>query len=139
MIYGYIDHDILSRHRRKAAKLRQLEELIQRIEARIADPPTARLCDMPGHSSGVDTLSRDIANLNALRELHSALWDEIIDERDTISHALARLSARERTLIISRYFDGMSWKGVAGRLGCSEDYARGHLRSEVFRKINHNM
>lgn len=125
-----ISKDMLKRHRLKQDVLAQLEELIQRIEARITEPPTAGLSGMPvqGGIAG-DALAQGIVNLYALKEMYNAHWDAVIDERDMIVKAIAKYSERERKLITCRYIENMSWEEIADKIGCSVDYAKGYLRS----------
>lgn len=133
-----VDKRFLQQHRAKGKELERLGELIQRIEARITAPATAKITDMPkGKGSTRDPVGRDVAKLNALKCMYNELWDELIDDRLTIQTAAEILcDPKERILVQSRYLEGKSWEDVAGDVGCSIAHARGKLNTQVTSKIN---
>ncbi len=127
-----MDKATLRNYRAMELELTQLEELIARVEARIVEPKTAKLSAMPkGKGLASDSVSANIAQLEALRELYNERWDRIIDSRKEIENAIDGLEPIERTIMRYRYIDGLSWNQTAKKMG----YSSQHIKNKHGRAI----
>ena len=96
------------------AYYKQMEAVIEAVEvanqyelASLQDPST----DSPDENGGLSVADR-------AGEIDPNL--ELLDDRDELRWALSKLTARQRIIIVLRYFREMSQQQVADRLGISQ-------------------
>jgi RNA polymerase sigma-70 factor (sigma-E family) len=66
-----------------------------------------------------------------LPELYQASTTDAVDDRELVRQALVRLPARQREVLILRYYEDMSEADIARRLGC----APGTVKSSAARAL----
>jgi RNA polymerase sigma-70 factor (sigma-E family) len=66
-----------------------------------------------------------------LPELVQVPKTDAVDDRELVRHALARLPARQRQVLVLRYFEDLSEAEIANRLGC----APGTVKSSAARAL----
>ena len=79
-----------------------------RNQARVKRVPTAELAFDPGTEPGVDPLARR-------------------ESRETWAHLLAALSPAQRTAVVLRHVDGMSYAEIAAAVGRPEGTVKAHV------------
>ena len=55
-----------------------------------------------------------------------ASHEDVIADRDAVSHLLAVLSPRQRAVVVLRYYDDLSERDIADALGCSPGTVKAH-------------
>lgn len=131
-----MDKKTLQNYRAMDKELKQLEELIERIDARICEAKTSHLTPEPkGGGYAADATLNSLAMLEKLRGMYDRKWDALIAARTEIEIAIDHLEPTERLLIRYRYIDGMSWVKIARKLCYSERHTT-RLHGEILKKMS---
>lgn len=59
--------------------------------------------------------------------------DDSVAEKQSIAHALARLSPRQRACVVLRFYEDMTVADIAEQLGCSDGAVKRHLSDAIAR------
>lgn len=104
-----------------------------RLELEQCDRESARLysiaercvkcpSSVPGFGRDRDPYPDIMDKLSDVQAQASALFCDLLVQRQRIETALGELSGRERCLMRARYIDGLGWKKIADMLGYSIDH-----------------
>lgn len=130
-----MDKKTLQNYRAMDKELKQLEELIERIDARICEAKTSHLTPEPkGGGYAADATLNSLAMLEKLRGMYNRKWDALIALRTEIELVIDHLEPAERLLIRYRYIDGLEWYKVARKLSYSERHTK-RRHGEILKKM----
>lgn len=130
-----MDKKTLQNYRAMDKELKQLEELIERIDARIHEAKTSHLTPEPkGGGFAGDATLNNLAMLERLKSIYNRKWDALIALRTEIELAIDHLEPAERLLIRYRYIDGLEWYKVARQLNYSDRHTK-RLHGEILKKM----
>ncbi len=111
--------DELKQYIKLEKELKQLEEMLEKLENEIHSPKITRLSDMPKGGKPVD-IEDKIIKLIELRDIYNDKWDKLIDERKRIEQAIEKLQDPiQRALMRYKYIDGLTWEEVCVKLSYS--------------------
>ena len=125
----------LRKYRDIVREIRQIEDLLAEVEARMAAPKVPQLTGMPGGGpKDPDKMTGIVARHMALVERYQARLAELEAEQLEIEEAIEALDPRERTLCRLRYIQGKSWEAICVEM--SYAWAQTHrLHKQALEKL----
>lgn len=127
----------LKKYQAIKAERKQLETMLEEIEAPLYDPKAQQLTGMPHAPSSAGSGSAQERMADRTMELRTYYTEKIAELRDEqlrIEKAIDSLDPMARLLLRYKYIDGMTWEAVCCAIGYS--WRQTHrLHSEALRQL----